>query len=105
MLKISIGDNGPGIPDEDKSAVFYKFFRRFDNQDSRGLGLHLVKTLVNRYNGTVWIEDRVIGRPSEGANIIVQMPITSHTDSSCPIEEGRMEPTKSPDHQLGADLE
>jgi two-component sensor histidine kinase len=103
MANISISDNGPGIPDEDKSAVFYKFFRRFDTQESNGLGLHLVKNLVKRYHGKVWIEDRVTGRPSKGAKVIVQIPTASPAGTSGSIKEALMGPVASPDHQLGVD--
>jgi signal transduction histidine kinase len=51
-VQIRIADNGPGIPDERKEAVF-----EAESMSAGGLGLYLVKTLVERYNGAVWVED------------------------------------------------
>lgn len=67
--KIEITDNGPGIPDEQKSGVF-----RREEQPGRGIGLYLVKRIVNRYGGRVWIEDRVPGNRARGARVVIILP-------------------------------
>ncbi len=79
-IQVSVSDNGPGIVDEEKATVFYRFFRRFDGTDGKGLGLYLVKALVSRYHGKVWIEDRVPGRPYDGAKVVVSIPVASEHD-------------------------
>ncbi|CAJ37330.1 ATP-binding protein [Methanocella arvoryzae] len=66
--KIEVSDNGPGIPDELKSGVF----RREDGQT--GIGLYIVKKIVSRYGGRVWIEDRVPGNPGRGARVVITLP-------------------------------
>ena len=58
-ILLSIIDNGSGIPDEEKQKVFEKFYR-IGNEDTRkskgtGLGLYIVKNLVERHNGTIKI--------------------------------------------------
>jgi PAS domain S-box-containing protein len=73
-IRISVSDRGPGIPDEDKSSVFYRFVRKTEGMEGSGLGLSLVNALTDRYNGKVWIEDRVRGSPDEGAKIIIELP-------------------------------
>ncbi len=70
--KIELTDNGPGIPDELKSGVF-----RRDNPDDRAIGLYLVKRIVNRYGGRVWIEDRVPGNRAKGARVVIILPHAS----------------------------
>ncbi len=60
-ILLSIIDNGSGIPDEEKQKVFEKFYR-IGNEDTRkskgtGLGLYIVKNLVERHNGTIKIRD------------------------------------------------
>jgi two-component system sensor histidine kinase CiaH len=59
LLKIS--DRGIGIPDADKRLVFEKFYRseRQENQGAKGtgLGLFLVKRILNAHDGKIWIED------------------------------------------------
>ncbi len=72
---ISVADWGPGIPDEDKDEVFFRFVRRREEAEGTGLGLSLVMALTDRYKGRVWIEDRVAGSPTEGAKFIVELPL------------------------------
>jgi PAS domain S-box-containing protein len=55
-VEIRIADNGPGIPDDRKEAVFGKGEGGLESSES-GIGLYLVRTLVDRYDGDVWIED------------------------------------------------
>jgi signal transduction histidine kinase len=63
---VSVEDTGPGIPDADKQAVFHRYEQR-KRGVGEGLGLYLVRILVERYGGRIWVEDRVPGRPEEGA--------------------------------------
>ena len=53
---LSIADNGPGIPDEQKEAVFGKGEKGLDSPGT-GLGLYLGRTLVTQYGGTVRVDD------------------------------------------------
>ena len=62
-----IEDNGPGIPDEMKEAIFTRFHRGPTGAGGRGLGLHIVKMLVEEYGGKVRAEDRVPGDYTKGA--------------------------------------
>jgi signal transduction histidine kinase len=72
---ISIEDNGPGIPDEQKRTVFMNFAQKKDKPTRRGFGLHLVKSLVEIFNGQVWVEDRVQGDHTKGSKFVVMLPI------------------------------
>ncbi len=36
-----------------------------------GIGLSLVKTIINSYNGQVWLENRIIGDHTKGSNFII----------------------------------
>lgn len=57
---ISVKDSGYGIPENAKSRIFTKLFRAENIRDKEpsgtGLGLYLVKSLVNKLNGKVWFE-------------------------------------------------
>ena len=61
-LKIMIADSGSGISDEDKEYIFDRFYRtasaRASENKGSGLGLSIVKNLVNSLNGEVGIESR-----------------------------------------------
>ncbi|MDG6256399.1 MAG: PAS domain S-box protein [Methanomicrobiaceae archaeon] len=66
---VSVEDTGCGIPDEQKQAVFTVFQRNSQKASGRGLGLHIARLLIERYCGSIWIEDRVPGKHSEGAAV------------------------------------
>lgn len=72
-LVVSIADRGRGVPDEFKHEIFERF-NRAPKKKGTGLGLHIVKTLTNRYHGKVWVEDRVPGDHTKGAVFRVELP-------------------------------
>ena len=69
LLEISVSDTGPGIPDAMKPRVFDRFMQDTRQRSSYGLGLHIVKMLVESYGGTVWAEDRITGEQKSGTTI------------------------------------
>jgi len=72
--RITIEDNGPGIPDEYKRRIFERSITIDSKERGKGLGLYLVKTLIDRYDGRVWAEDRVPGDPDKGSRFVVLLP-------------------------------
>ena len=55
----SIKDNGPGIAKENQEKIF-KIFQSLETTDkSTGLGLSIVKKIVETYNGEIWIESKM----------------------------------------------
>lgn len=65
-VSISFFDHGRGIPDNMKKEVFNRLESK-GRYTHTGLGLALVKTLMARYKGVVWITDRVYGDHGKGA--------------------------------------
>ena len=58
-VRVAVRDHGPGIPDEFKSRIFGKFAQADTNGHSKGgtgLGLHIVKQIVEHHDGTVGFE-------------------------------------------------
>jgi signal transduction histidine kinase len=57
-VKVSIADTGPGIPAEYHIEVFDDFFRlpNTEGQDGMGLGLAIVRRLINAMGGKIWVE-------------------------------------------------
>ncbi|GGM60133.1 signal transduction histidine kinase [Halarchaeum rubridurum] len=53
---VRIADNGPGIPDAQKRAVF-DHGEQGERSSGTGLGLYLVDELVTQFGGRVWVED------------------------------------------------
>ncbi len=74
---VSVADNGIGIPDSKKTVVFGRFSGRADGPMASGLGLSIVRAIVEAYHGMVWVEDRVPGDHSKGSIFRVALPMTS----------------------------
>lgn len=72
--QITIADHGPGIPDDRKDMIFTESTRLSSTMRGMGLGLSIVKSLVDLYRGEIWIEDRKRGNHKKGAVFIVQLP-------------------------------
>ncbi len=72
--RVMVEDDGPGIPDDFKGRIFNRLKESTDNVKGMGLGLYLVKSLVESYGGQVWVEDRVKGDYTKGARFIVTLP-------------------------------
>jgi two-component system sensor histidine kinase KdpD len=73
-LVISVADRGPGLPPEDTSRVFEKFYRAPQTQyRGTGLGLSICKGIVEAHGGTISAENR----PTRGgARFTIRLPLT-----------------------------
>jgi len=73
-VQIMVKDSGPGIPPEDLSHVFERFYRadksRQREQGGTGLGLAITRSLVESQGGRI----RVESQPGEGAAFIIELP-------------------------------
>ncbi len=85
---VTVDDNGPGIPDDLKGRLFARFQRGNTKASGRGLGLYLVKSLVESYNGRVRVEDRITGDYAKGARFIVVLPAIEKEDDTTAAGEG-----------------
>lgn len=72
---IDVGDEGPGLTEGDKAKLFGKFqrlsARPTGGETSTGLGLSIVKQLVDLHSGRVWAES---DGPGTGARFLVELP-------------------------------
>lgn len=61
--QVDITDTGCGIPEEAKEAIFEEFYRVDNpiNQQAKGtgLGLALVKTIIESHGGKIWVESKI----------------------------------------------
>ena len=65
----SIKDNGPGIAKENQKKIFKIFQSLEKSEKSTGLGLSIVKKIVDNYNGKIWIESEI----GKGSTFFVQL--------------------------------
>ncbi len=74
VVRIAVRDEGPGLSDEDKSKLFGKFARLSaqptGGEHSTGLGLSIVKKMVEAMRGRVWCESEL----GFGATFVVELP-------------------------------
>ena len=70
-LKIEIKDHGMGIADKLKEKLFKKSRDTDISRRGMGMGLSLVKTIVDKYGGKIWVEDRVNGDYTKGSIFVI----------------------------------
>src|SRR5206468_122455 len=72
-VQIRIGDRGAGIPADDLTRIFDKFYRiqRGDTARGVGLGLAISKGIIEAHGGRIWAENR----PAGGAVIVFTLPL------------------------------
>lgn len=91
-----VADSGPGIPPETGSRLFEKF-SQVHKKDSQakagfGIGLYLVKQLVDEHKGLIWYESK----PGEGTRFIVELK-KGHTHFG---DRPVLETEAVPEHEL-----
>jgi signal transduction histidine kinase len=70
-VKLEFLDNGLGITDAQKTSVFQRGALDTTSFYRLGLGLSLVKRLVESYDGKIWVEDHVKGDHTKGSKFIL----------------------------------
>lgn len=58
-VRISVYDNGPGLPKHQHEAIFERFMTSRD--EGLGLGLAVCRTIVELHEGTIWVETPAVG--------------------------------------------
>ncbi|MCJ7580901.1 MAG: cell wall metabolism sensor histidine kinase WalK, partial [Candidatus Aminicenantes bacterium] len=80
-IKVSVKDEGIGMTPEQVDKIFDKFFRA-DTSDSAptgtGLGMSIVKYLVEAHRGKVWVESEV----GKGTTVSFTIPLIPHVSSN-----------------------
>jgi PAS domain S-box-containing protein len=72
--RLSVRDHGPGIPEAQQRAIFERFKKapaRGEKKEGFGLGLYIVRQLVETHGGSVHVESR----EGEGATFTVELPL------------------------------
>ena len=74
-LKIAVSDLGIGIDKKDRSRIFEKFYRSESDSVRKitgsGIGLTLVKEIVESHNGTITVESE----ENKGSTFTIQIPL------------------------------
>jgi len=85
-VKISITDDGPGIPPENLRQIFYPFFTTKQNGEGSGLGLSTCHGIATSHKGLIHAENNRTG----GATFIVELPLAEAPEKTRTSEDARM---------------
>jgi len=98
-IEIRVTDHGPGIPTEEREYIFDPFFRGQrplnDQIHGTGLGLNLVKRIIEAHGGTVAVRDN----SGSGAEFIVRLPVAPPTAVSAAAPSQKNEPKNQPKNE------
>ncbi len=78
MLRLTVEDQGPGVPEDKLEKIFERFYSdrpagaKFGNNS--GLGLSIVRQIVETHRGKVWAENKIMDGTVTGARFIVDLP-------------------------------
>jgi signal transduction histidine kinase len=76
-IHFQVEDDGPGIPAEDLSHIFERFYRgKHIQAEGSGLGLALVKSVIEAHGGTVEAHSDL----GEGSRFMIHLPCTRQPD-------------------------
>lgn len=67
-IEVHVKDYGPGVPDEEKTRIL----QRRMGAKGTGIGLTIINYLLDKYEGTIRVTDRVEGDQSHGSNFIIE---------------------------------
>lgn len=71
-FRITVSDDGVGIRPEDREHIFEPFFQAQNNKPGTGIGLNIVKSIVDLHHGTISVESEV----GQGTTFTIILPVT-----------------------------
>ena len=83
IIRITVEDQGPGIPDDNLESIFERFYSERPSDEifgnHSGLGLSISKQIVEAHGGQIWAEnirprDARSDTPIEGARFVLELP-------------------------------
>jgi len=75
-IRISVRDNGPGIPPKILNKIFQPFFTTKPTGEGTGLGLSLSYDIVKAHGGELKVEMK----EGEGSEFIISIPFSNNTN-------------------------
>ena len=84
-FRIVVSDNGIGIREEDRSRLFEPFFQAQDNKPGTGIGLSIVKNIVDLHHGTISVSSEV----GKGSTFTIVLPVAQEQSEQFPADSLR----------------
>jgi signal transduction histidine kinase len=92
VVRLVVSDSGLGIPEDEVDRVFERFFRSSTVQQmaiqGTGLGLPIVKDIVESHHGTIGVESR----PGQGTTFTIELPLAETFERGRTAEAGAPRP-------------
>lgn len=78
-IEVSVSDTGLGIPKDQLEHIFTKFFQvkttdRHEEKDGSGLGLYIVKKIIDAHDGKIWVDSET----GKGTTFFFTIPVSQH---------------------------
>jgi len=81
VLRISVTDNGSGVPEAARESIFDKFHRSFSSESDgvlrTGLGLAICRRIVTQFGGRIWVDDTSHSGMRTGARFSFTVPLAT----------------------------
>ena len=83
MIRITVEDQGPGIPDDNLESIFERFYSERPSAEAfgnhSGLGLSISKQIIEAHGGQIWVENirppaARTDTPVAGARFVLELP-------------------------------
>jgi C4-dicarboxylate-specific signal transduction histidine kinase len=84
-IMVTFDDNGPGVPPEERDAIFAAF--KSSKEEGLGLGLAISRTITEAHGGSLTVEDS----PQGGARFVVRLPLND-ASAHLPAPSGVVSP-------------
>ena len=72
-IRVSVSDQGPGIPPAQLDTVFDRFHQLEGAKKGTGLGLTISRALIEQHHGRIWVESQ----PGQGAHFFFELPVAA----------------------------
>jgi Na+/proline symporter/nitrogen-specific signal transduction histidine kinase len=100
LARVSVADNGPGIPPRDRQRIFEKFHQGGDTLSAKpqgtGLGLAISRRIIEHFGGRIWVEDARGG----GSRFVFTLPLATGaaavTDRAVPATDPALAAADAP---------
>ena len=84
FVRITVDDNGIGVPPEQRRNIFENFQRVATDYSGTGIGLAICARIVGRHGGTIAVEDNPQG---SGSRFTLTLPAMLEEPVELPVEE------------------
>ena len=91
-FRITVSDDGVGIREEDRQRIFEPFFQAQDNKPGTGIGLNIVKNIIDQHHGTITVDSEV----GQGSTFTIILPVRQKENEKLKNEKMKDEITSHP---------